>query len=77
MNKTKVCILTNIISPYRIPLFNAVSEEKNFKFCVIALTEREKNRKWKSQKSSIKFDYQILKSKQLSVNSKKTNIFFI
>ena len=60
MGNFKAMLITNIISPYRIPLFNAISEGGNFGFKVIALAEREKNRKWEIEKEKIKFDYQIL-----------------
>ena len=60
MNKIKVIMVTNIISPYRIPLFNAISKDANFSFKVVALAEREKNREWQIFKEKIKFDYQVL-----------------
>ena len=56
----KVLLLTNMISPYRIPLFNAISRKGNFRLKVIALSEREKNREWKFSVNKFKFDYQIL-----------------
>lgn len=58
--KQKVLLITNMISPYRIPLFNIISEKGDFNFKVIALAEREKNREWEFGKNKIKFDYQIL-----------------
>lgn len=60
MGNFKAMLVTNIISPYRIPLFNAISEGENYCFKVIALAEREKNRKWEIEKEKIKFDYRIL-----------------
>ena len=56
----KTLFITNIISPYRIPLFNTISERGNFYFKVVALAEREKNREWELSENKIKFDYQIL-----------------
>jgi len=53
-------MVTNIISPYRIPLFIAISKDANFSFKVVALAEREKNREWQIFKEKIKFDYQVL-----------------
>ena len=60
MRNLKVILITNIISPYRIPLFNAISKDANFNFKVLALAEREKNREWQILKEKIKFDYQVL-----------------
>ena len=56
----KTLFITNIIPPYRIPLFNAISEKGNFCFKVVALAERGKNREWELSENKIKFDYQIL-----------------
>ena len=55
-----VLIITNIISPYRIPLFNYISLQKDIKFKVVALAELEGNRNWEVKKDYIKFDYEIL-----------------
>ena len=55
-----VLIITNIISPYRIPLFNYTSLQKDIKFKVVALAELEENRNWEVKKDYIKFDYEIL-----------------
>jgi glycosyltransferase involved in cell wall biosynthesis len=60
LENLKVILITNIISPYRIPLFNAISKDANFDFKVVALAEREKNREWQIIKEKIKFDYQVL-----------------
>lgn len=60
MENLKVILITNIISPYRIPLFNAISKDANFDFKVVALAEIEKNREWQILKEKIKFDYQVL-----------------
>jgi glycosyltransferase involved in cell wall biosynthesis len=62
--KQKVLILTNIIAPYRIPLFNFIADQNIFEFKVMALAEIEKNRDWQINKSKIKFDYDILEGWQ-------------
>lgn len=55
-----VLIITNIISPYRIPLFNYISLQKDIKFKVVALAELEDNRNWEVKKDYIRFDYEVL-----------------
>lgn len=55
-----VLIITNIITPYRIPLFNYISLQKDMKFKVVALAEMEDNRNWELKKGDIKFDYEVL-----------------
>jgi len=59
MKPIKVLLITNMISPYRIQLFNYLYNS-NLIFRVIALTEKEENREWQITKTKIKFDYQIL-----------------
>jgi len=60
MGNSKAILITNIISPYRVPLFNIISEEGDFDFKVIVLAEREKNREWQILKEKIRFNYQVL-----------------
>jgi len=60
MKNIKVMLITNIISPYRIPFFNSINEKGVVNFKVVALAEREKNRKWEYDKKEIGFDYEIL-----------------
>jgi len=55
-----VLIITNIISPYRISLFNYISLQKDTKFKVVALAELEDNRNWEVKKDYIRFNYEIL-----------------
>jgi len=60
MTEHKVVMLTNIISPYRIPLLNRLAQDGGFDFRVVALAGKEANRQWRLMKELIKFDYQIL-----------------
>jgi len=60
MKIPKVILVTNIISPYRIPLFNCINEVADFSFKVICLAETEENREWRILKNHINFDYQVL-----------------
>jgi glycosyltransferase involved in cell wall biosynthesis len=60
MKKPKVLLITNIIPPYRIPLYNYIYLIKHFDFKVIALGEKEANRDWKIPKDKIEFNYKIL-----------------
>jgi glycosyltransferase involved in cell wall biosynthesis len=63
--KKRIAILTNIIPPYRLPLFNGIAEKYNLD--VLICNEKEKNRKWK-----INFDnkFNIVKLKGLELNLK-------
>lgn len=58
MRRLKVLLITNIVTPYLIPLFNYIHQI--FPLEVIVLAEREANREWRIAKKQIKFDYQLL-----------------
>lgn len=74
MKKKKVILITNIISPYRIPLFNYINQKRDFDFKVVALAEKEKNREWILAKEKIRFDYQILPGWHLFFWTKKREL---
>lgn len=74
MGNFKAMLITNIISPYRIPLFNTISERGNFYFKVVVLAENEKNREWEVDKDRIKFDYQILSGWHFYIRNKEISI---
>lgn len=57
----RVVILTEIISPYRIPLFNVLARNESVDLHVIFLAETDPNlRQWQVYKEEIKFSYQVL-----------------
>lgn len=66
----KILLITNIISPYRVPLFNHISKVSNFEFRVLSLADNEKNRQWEINKSQIEFNYSILKGINFFVKEK-------
>jgi 1,2-diacylglycerol 3-alpha-glucosyltransferase len=57
----RLVILTEIISPYRIPLFNLLARDPDVSLHVIFLSETDPGlRQWQVYKSEIRFSYQIL-----------------
>jgi len=59
----RLVLLTEIISPYRIPLFNALARHESVDLHVIFLAETDPNlRQWQVYKEEIKFSYQVLPS---------------
>ncbi len=61
--KRRLVILTEIISPYRIPLFNALAQHPEVDLHVIFLAETDPNlRQWRVYKEEIRFSYQVLRS---------------
>lgn len=61
--KRRLVIVTEIISPYRIPLFNALAEREDLDLHVVFLAETDPRlRKWEVYKSEIRFSFQVLPS---------------
>jgi len=61
--KRRLVIITEIISPYRIPLFNSLSEFPAVNLHVIFLAETDPIlRQWKVYKEEIRFSYEVLPS---------------
>lgn len=61
--KTRLVIVTEIIAPYRIPVFNALSENGEIDLHVIFLSETDRTlRKWRIYKDEIRFSYEVLPS---------------
>lgn len=61
--KRRLVLITEIISPYRIPLFNVLARHADVDLHVIFLAETDPDlRKWKIYKDEIKFSYQVLPS---------------
>jgi glycosyltransferase involved in cell wall biosynthesis len=59
----RVAILTEIISPYRIPVFNALAEHEGIDLTVIFLAETDPAlRQWRVYKDEIRFTYRVLPS---------------
>ncbi len=59
----RLVILTEIISPYRIPLFNELARRPGIELHVIFLAETDPDlRQWRVYKDEIKFSYQVLTS---------------
>ncbi len=61
--KHRLVILTEIISPYRIPLFNSLAQNANVDLYVLFLAETDPTlRQWQVYKNEIQFSYQVLPS---------------
>lgn len=60
--KKKVILLTEIISPYRIPVFNEIAKELGGGFLALFFSETVREREWKVNKAAIKFNYKVLPS---------------
>jgi len=59
--RRRLVIITEIISPYRIPLFNVLARDPNVDLHVIFLAETDPRlRQWKVYKEEIRFSYEVL-----------------
>jgi len=57
----RLVILTEIIAPYRIPVFNALASRGDVQLHVIFLSENDPSlRQWHVYKDEIKFSYEVL-----------------
>jgi glycosyltransferase involved in cell wall biosynthesis len=61
--KPRLVVLTEIIAPYRIPIFNALAEHECIDPHVIFLSETDPSlREWHIHKEEIRFSYEVLPS---------------
>ncbi len=59
----KLVIVTEIIAPYRIPVFNALAMRKEINLHVVFLSENDASlRQWRIYKDEIKFQFEVLPS---------------
>jgi glycosyltransferase involved in cell wall biosynthesis len=62
-NLRRVLILSEIISPYRIPVFNALAQDERVDLRVVFLSETDSGlRQWRVYKEEIRFAYEVLPS---------------
>ncbi len=67
--KLKLVILTEIIAPYRIPVFNELAQHPEIDLHVIFLAETDPTqRQWRVYKDEIKFSYEVLPSWRLRLS---------
>ena len=66
--KRRVVILTEIIAPYRIPVFNALAARAEVDLHLIFLAETDPGlRQWQVYRDEIRFSYEVLNSYRLRV----------
>ena len=68
--KVRLALITEIIAPYRVPVFNALAARDDVDLHVIFLAETDpKLRQWAVPKNEIRFSYEVLPSIRLWVGS--------
>jgi 1,2-diacylglycerol 3-alpha-glucosyltransferase len=64
----RVLILSEIIAPYRIPVFNALARDEHVDLHVVFLSETDAGlRQWRVYKDEIQFSFEVLPSTRLRV----------
>jgi glycosyltransferase involved in cell wall biosynthesis len=59
----RIVIITELIAPYRIPVFNALAQRNGIDLHVIFLSETDySQRQWRVYKDEIRFPYEVLSS---------------
>jgi glycosyltransferase involved in cell wall biosynthesis len=72
----KVALLTEIISPYRIPVFNALAKLPQIDLKVLFASETSRIRNWTIPKADIQFDYEVLPGWEVAIVSPHSSLFF-
>ncbi len=68
--KHRLAIVTEIISPYRIPLFNDLAQHPAVDLHVIFLADTDPGlRQWRVYKEEIRFSYEVLSSRRMRLGS--------
>ena len=58
----RLTLVTDIISPYRIPVFNALARHRGIDLNVVFLADNDPSRQWPVYKKEIRFQYLVLPS---------------
>lgn len=74
--KIKVLILHNYMAPYRFPLFELISKDKNIDLTVYFMSRSAKNRKWKKL-PKLNFKYKVLPKLEISYFGKDLLAYII
>lgn len=61
--RVRIAVITEIIAPYRIPVFNAAAQRGDIELKVVFLAENDPSlREWRIYKDEIRFSYEVVPS---------------
>lgn len=60
-NSKRLLLLTNIISPYRIPFLNSLSNTEGINLKVLYVAEQEEDRRWETYVHEIEYSMEVLR----------------
>lgn len=75
----KVILITNIANPYRVPLFNELSNQlhnKNIHLKIVFANKTYKRRRFTINENEFKFDFCFLNNEAITVGSNSENSYF-
>lgn len=64
--KPRVALVTDLLAPYRIPLFNLLGSALGSGFRVFLMTRSASNRPWDALDEQVRFDRSVLRGKELA-----------
>ena len=71
--KRKLVVLSEIIAPYRIPVFNALAKHERIDLHVVSLAENDPVlRQWKVYGDEIRFSHEVLPSRRLTLGGHRS-----
>jgi glycosyltransferase involved in cell wall biosynthesis len=64
--KGKLAVVTDLMAPYRVPLFNALADKLGNRLHVFFMAEKADNRLWQSAAPDTRFEHSIVHGRDLS-----------
>ncbi len=74
--KIKTAVLTEIISPYRVPVLNELAADPRLELDVFFFAETEGRRAWRIPREQIRFNYRVLPGLLMAHRYQQGPIFF-
>ncbi|HKP54374.1 MAG TPA: glycosyltransferase family 4 protein [Chloroflexia bacterium] len=71
----RVALLTEIISPYRVPVFNHLARDPRIELRVLFLAETEDRRSWRVPRSEIRFPFHVLPGRVVARTYQRAPLF--
>lgn len=74
--KPNVVLLSEMLQPYRIPVFNALADRTDLDLHVLLLSLKEANREWEVPLTQCRFPYSMLPSRDYYIRSLEWGLHF-
>ncbi|MCA9438856.1 MAG: glycosyltransferase, partial [Candidatus Omnitrophica bacterium] len=74
--KIRCVLLSEMLQPYRIPVFEEIAKNDRVDFEVLLLSVRESNREWEIERENCRFKHRVLPSKDFYIRSLDWGLHF-